>query len=260
MNRTSSTLTVIAGAVVLATTIAGVASAAPDAHPVPAGATTATSRGTTASPALTDLLRFSREEERMAKDLYAALAAVHDGAPPMSRITLSEDQHFAAVGTLLDSYGVADPSAGRAAGSYAFPELQSLYDGWLTKGSASLNAAYQVGIELEKRDIADLQKAVATTTQPDVKRVLGNLLNASRQHLSAYQSAASGESTGMGRGGFGAGTGLGAGQGMRPGSGNAGSGNVGPGKAGPGNVGPGKAGPARAGSGKAGPGNCAVTN
>lgn len=46
----------------------------------------------------------------------------------MSRITKSEDRHYDAVGVLLDRYGVSDPSAGRSAGSYAFPEIQKVYD------------------------------------------------------------------------------------------------------------------------------------
>ena len=85
----------------------------------------------------------------MARDLYAALAKIHAGATPMSRITTSEQRHYDAIGTLLTRYGVADPSAGRVAGSYADAELQKLYDDWLARGKASLQAAYQVGIELE---------------------------------------------------------------------------------------------------------------
>ena len=68
--------------------------------------------GVTASSASADLLRFSREEERLARDLYAALAAAHDGARPMSMITRSEQQHYSAVGALLATYHVPDPSNG----------------------------------------------------------------------------------------------------------------------------------------------------
>ena len=137
-------------------------------------------------------LAFSREEERMARDLYAALAAKHGGARVLSVIARSEERHFAAVGALLKAYGIADPSAGRAAGSYAFPELQKLYDGWLAKGSTSLAAAYQVGIELEKRDISDLKANLADATQPGTVAVYGRLLTGSGRHLAAFERAASG--------------------------------------------------------------------
>lgn len=172
-------------------------SAATSTTPVAAAAPAAT----TALPAtLAKDVRFSREEERLARDLYAALAKVHDGARPMSRITLSEQRHYDAVGTLITRFGLTDPSAGRAPGSYAFPELQRLYDDWLSRGKASLKGAYAVGVELEKRDIADLERIVAATTQPDADRVFSHLLTGSRMHLSAFERAAAGGMPGQGPG------------------------------------------------------------
>ncbi len=125
-------------------------------------------------------LQFNREEERLARDLYAALSRVHDGARPMSNITRSEQRHHDALGRLLTRYGISDPSAGRAPGSYAFPELQKLYDGWYARGKTSL------------RDIDDLTKARASARDADVKRVYSNLLSGSENHLAAFQRAASG--------------------------------------------------------------------
>lgn len=195
---TARTLTVTA-----VTAGALLAGAAAVAHAAPtSGAATSTGSGlvsATAGPELARDLAFSRDEERMARDLYAALAARWDGARPMSMITRSEQRHVDAVGTLLTRYAVADPASGRAAGSYADPALQGLYDGWLAKGSTSLNAAYQVGIELEKRDIADLEKTIAATSETDVRTVLGALLAGSRNHLRAYENAAAGTPVTQGR-------------------------------------------------------------
>ncbi|HSO64579.1 MAG TPA: DUF2202 domain-containing protein [Ornithinibacter sp.] len=145
-------------------------------------------------------LTFAREEERMARDLYAALAAEHDGARPFSNITRSEDRHFDAIGTLLDRYDVTDPSAGKAAGTYAVAVVQDLYDGWLKEGKTSLDAAYRVGVELEQRDVADLEKTIADDLPSDVDTVLGNLLEGSKQHLAAYERAVAGD-LGTGTGG-----------------------------------------------------------
>ncbi len=154
--------------------------------------TTARTPTATADSALSSALTFSREEERMARDLYAALARKYDGARPFSMVTNSESQHFAAVGTLLKRYGVTDPSAGKAAGTYAIPAIQNLYNGWLAEGSASLAAAYRVGVELEQRDIADLRKSIAANLPADVDIVLGQLLKGSQNHLTAYQRAVDG--------------------------------------------------------------------
>jgi hypothetical protein len=185
---------------------------------------------TAADATLTSTLQFNREEERMARDLYAAVADLYDGARPFSMITRSEQRHFDAVGRLLDTYGIADPSSGRKAGSYADPTLQKLYDGWLADARKSIDAAYQAGIELEQRDIADLEKSIATSTQADVDAVLGNLLTASRRHLTAFQNAAGGDlppnGYGPGQGG-GPGAGNGAGNGMGRHGGMGGNGRMG---------------------------------
>ena len=143
-----------------------------------------------ASPELAALLTRLREEERMARDLYAAFGALYPTSRPLQRIVASEQRHFDAVGRLLAAYGVADPSAGREAGSYADAQLQSLYDQWKAQGTASRLGALKAAVELERADIADLEKAVAATTEPRVLRVLNRLLTVSRRHLEAYSRAA----------------------------------------------------------------------
>lgn len=145
-------------------------------------------------------LAFSREEERMARDLYRALADTYDGALPFSRIVNSEQRHYDAVGALLTRYGVTDPAVGRTAGSYADATIQKLYDGWLAEGKTSLAAAYGVGVALEKRDIADLKTAIAATSAADVKQLYTNLLKASEHHLAAFEAAVDGRTMGTGMG------------------------------------------------------------
>ena len=158
-----------------------------------ASATVTTATSATADSGVTSALTFAREEERMARDLYAALADKYDGARPFSMITNSEDRHFDAVGTLIERYDVADPSAGKAPGTYAVPAIQDLYDGWLAEGKTSLEDAYRVGVELEQRDIADLNKSIAADLPADVDTVFGQLLKGSQNHLAAYQRAVDGD-------------------------------------------------------------------
>ena len=176
--------------------IAGAALILAGGAAVSAGASTVTSTTAvvaTASAidtATAKRLAFSREEERMARDLYRALADTYDGALPFSRIVNSEQRHYDAVGALLTRYGVTDPAVGRTAGSYADATIQKLYDGWLAEGKTSLAAAYGVGVALEKRDIADLKTAIAATSAADVKQLYTNLLKASEHHLAALVAQA----------------------------------------------------------------------
>lgn len=136
-------------------------------------------------------LAYSRDEERMARDLYTLFGQTYD-APIFDRIAASEQQHFDAVGTLLTTYGVADPAVGQPAGTYATAAVQRLYDEWEAQGLASLEAALAVGVALESADIADLEALVAQSTDADVRQVFTRLLTASRHHLTAFTNNADG--------------------------------------------------------------------
>lgn len=176
----------------------GVASPDPTPSPVP-------SASASVSSDVAKTLSFMREEERLARDLYAAVAAAHDDARPMANITNAEQRHFEAVGGLLATYSVADPSLGRAPGDYAYPELTALYQKTLSSGSASLAGAYAAGVSIEKADIADLTQAMAQTTDARIDAVYQNLLTASEQHLAAFEAAQSGTTAGRAAGSQGGG-------------------------------------------------------
>lgn len=149
-----------------------------------------------------------REEERMARDLYQHFSDIYGGARPFSNIVVSEQRHFDMMGGLLSRNGVADPSAGLQPGKYANPEIQTLYDSWLQQGNSSINAAYQVGVELEKADIADLEAVIAATDDADAKATYERLLAASKNHLQAFERKAGSSSSGTGgSGGWGGGWG-----------------------------------------------------
>lgn len=184
---TRNVLVVVSAAALVGLTATAQAMSAP-----PTSTTAASVAAADLDPDLATSLQFTREEERMARDLYAALAEVHDGARPMSRITNSEQQHFDRVGALLEQYGLTDPSADLPAGEFAFDDLQDLYDGWLAAGTESLDAAFQVGIALEERDIADLTAMIEDSSVADVDAVLSRLLAASEHHLAAFTAAAEG--------------------------------------------------------------------
>nr|MBK7068271.1 DUF2202 domain-containing protein [Deltaproteobacteria bacterium] len=129
------------------------------------------------------LLRWLREEEKLAHDVYVALQG---RSMIFSNIAASEQMHTEAVKTLLDRYGIPDPSAGRAAASFADPTLQSLYDALVARGSASTVAALQVGAEVEELDIADIREMRGVATSADVRATLDTLERGSRNHLRSF--------------------------------------------------------------------------
>jgi hypothetical protein len=133
-------------------------------------------------------LQYMREEEKVARDVYTALAAKWSEATVFERIALSEQRHMDAVKATLDLYGISDPAAGKAPGEFTNAELQSLYDRLVAEGSVSLTAALGVGQTIEKTDIADLQEAMAATTNADLDRLFGNLLRGSQNHLQASRA------------------------------------------------------------------------
>jgi hypothetical protein len=125
------------------------------------------------------------EEEKVAHDLYVALAAKYPEVRQFANIANAETQHLTAVRTVMTRYGIADPTAGYAAGEFKSDAFQALYDGLLA-GATDSAKALAAGIAVEKADIADLKTAMTGLTAPDVLQVYGNLLRGSERHLVAF--------------------------------------------------------------------------
>lgn len=142
----------------------------------PSGALTAGQRATLAANA---------EEEKLAHDLYAEFAGRYD-AVVFDRIAGAESMHLSAVRTLLGRYGITDPTAGLAPGTFATPAMQTTYDDLLAKGLTDERAALEVGVTVETTDIDQLDAALTGLTAPDVQRVYTHLRTASDHHLAAF--------------------------------------------------------------------------
>lgn len=132
---------------------------------------------------------YMREEEKLARDVYTKLAAQWND-PVFARIAVSEQRHMDAMGQLITRYKLADPAKGKAAGEFTNPELQQLYDELVAKGGASQAAAIQVGVAIEKLDIADLEERLAVSEHRDLTQVLQNLERGSQNHLRAFTAHA----------------------------------------------------------------------
>lgn len=151
-----------------------------------------TSSATAADAQTTQLLQAMIAEEKVAHDVYLTLGEIYD-VPTFDRIASSEARHQHGVRTLLDAYGVTDPTVGDAVGEFDDPKFQAMYNDMVAEGSISLERAASVGIAIEKLDIADLQAALDAGQPADITRVFTNLLNGSKRHLAAFTALADGD-------------------------------------------------------------------
>ncbi len=133
-------------------------------------------------------LRFMREEEKVARDVYLTLAGVW-GHSTFVNIASSEQSHMDAMALLLDQYGIEDPVASDELGVFQDADLQQLHDDLIARGGQSLLDALHVGALIEEVDIADLVQAIDTTDEGDIITAYENLLRGSYNHLRAFVSA-----------------------------------------------------------------------
>ena len=147
-------------------------------------------------------MKFMREEEKLARDVYATLYDFHLGQgltlTACDNIADSEQRHMDAVKQLLDNYGIPDSAVEGGQGTY--PEscrdadckfndtdLSDLYAKLVADGKASGLGALLVGGLIEEVDMIDLTEAIANAEgYADVQGVYDNLLCGSGNHLRAF--------------------------------------------------------------------------
>ena len=160
----------------------------PGAATAPEVATSATAVVNTLSAAEIAGLKFMREEEKLAHDVYVAMYA-RWGLQVFANIAQSETTHTTAILDLLTKYGVEDPAAGHAEGEFEDHELQALYDTLVGAGAASLIEGLKGGALIEETDIQDIEERKAVTDEADILNVYNSLLCGSRNHLRAFNGA-----------------------------------------------------------------------
>jgi hypothetical protein len=138
--------------------------------------------------ALSELLTYLVQEEKLAYDLYTVLAS-QTNVRQFQNIVKSEAKHIDSVQALLNTYGIDDPTQGLAPGEFTDPELQDLYAQLLEQGLSSRTGAVDVGIAVEELDISDIEKMLVQQLPSDVTQVLNNLLDGSKNHLAAFNRA-----------------------------------------------------------------------
>ncbi len=130
-------------------------------------------------------LKYLVEEEKLARDVYAYLAA-NVTSQKFSNIVKSEQSHMDQVAALLKTYKVWNPTLNRKAGVFYDKSLQALYTTLIAQGSAGVAEAFNVGVQIEQIDIADLEKDLKNKYPADIALMMNNLLKASQNHLAAF--------------------------------------------------------------------------
>ena len=125
------------------------------------------------------------EEEKLARDVYAALADQW-GAAVFVNISRSEQQHMDALANLASAYGLENPTSGAGYGEFENQDLAGLYSSLVAQGAGSYEDALLVGATIEDLDIFDLDNYMAGTSNQDLTRVMGNLVAGSENHLRAF--------------------------------------------------------------------------
>jgi len=127
---------------------------------------------------------YMREEEKLAHDVYVEFFKLYPNNKTFSNISESEENHMAAMLRLINFYGFED-SASPDAGVFNNTELQELYDDMISRGSEDLLTALNIGVEIELKDIDDLNVYMETDVK-NLLQVYGHLLSGSENHLKSF--------------------------------------------------------------------------
>jgi hypothetical protein len=133
-----------------------------------------------------DDLRFLREEEKLARDVYLFCYDKYQ-ISIFSSISKSEQKHMDSVLSLLNKYGIPD-SASPQVGVFVNQDLQSLYNSLIAQSNISSIEALKVGATIEDLDINDIDRFNANTTKSDLLSVYDNLTCGSKNHIRSFTS------------------------------------------------------------------------
>jgi len=168
----------------------------PTPTPAPACVTPPTPPADAPGGTLTDAqktaLAAMAEEQQLTHDLYLAFANKY-GASVFGCLSSEETTQLTATRALLQSYGVADPTAAQPVATFSTASTQQLYDTLLAQGTTSVLTATAAALTLESTRITDLKAATADlaptasapSPAPDAVQLYTNLLVASQKHLLA---------------------------------------------------------------------------
>ena len=128
---------------------------------------------------------FLREEEKLARDVYAALYEKWN-MNIFNNIASSEQTHTDRVKAILDARNIEDPVTDDTRGVFKNEELSKLYTDLVQQGSASLVEALKVGALIEDLDIKDLNEMASRTNDTEVITMYMSLRCGSENHMRSF--------------------------------------------------------------------------
>lgn len=134
-----------------------------------------------------DDLKFLREEEKLARDVYVYAYGKYPANIIFNSISQSEQRHMNSVLNLMDKYGISD-SASTEIGVFNNSNLQTLYNNLTAQSNISLVEALKAGATIEDLDINDIDDFISNTTKSDLLNVYDNLTCGSKNHIRSYSS------------------------------------------------------------------------
>lgn len=155
---------------------------------------------------LTDELKYTLaymwNEEKLAKDIYLALNAIHPTQQLENIATKAETQHQALVEELIEKYDInitnlvdytesysESELRSFTPGEFALQEIKDMYDALYAKGSQSKQDALEVGCMVEVVDVNDLTEDIAMAQEEnasDLVAVFSSLRDGSYSHYWAF--------------------------------------------------------------------------
>lgn len=131
-------------------------------------------------------LLFMLEEEKLARDTYSYLYDLW-AVSQFTNIKDSEQSHMNAIAAELDKYNI--PYTIPPEGQFSYPDLQNLYDQFVTDAQISKMNALTIGATIEDLDIVDLEEYINATNNTSIIGIYERLQCGSRNHLRSYVSA-----------------------------------------------------------------------
>lgn len=128
-----------------------------------------------------------REEEKLARDVYDSMYAKWE-VNPFGNIRQSERVHMDRMKDLLVQYKIDDPveKTNDKPGKFVNKEMHKLYQELVKSGTLSLTDGLKAGAKIEELDIADLDKRISETSNPEIISAYKFLRMGSEHHLQAF--------------------------------------------------------------------------
>lgn len=131
-------------------------------------------------------LKFLREEEKLARDVYIYAYTIY-GNNIFTNISQSEQQHMDKLLVLFNNYNIEDPALTNN-GEFTNQVLQGLYYDLVAQIDISLVEALKVGATIEDLDISDIEDFESRTDKTDILNTYDKLKCGSRNHMRSYYS------------------------------------------------------------------------